>query len=243
VRGAFTGAQGERRGLFEIADGGTLFLDEVGEMSPAMQVRLLRVLQEGEFRRVGGEKQLKVDVRVLVASNRDLGRMVEEGRFREDLYYRLNVVRVVLPALRERAADIPLLVEHFLAQRPGAQGITRRALDRLMAYAWPGNVRQLENEIARAGSMADGPIDLDDLSPQVQAGTDAAAVDGPEPLDLHARVERLERGLLTEALSRSGGNQSEAARLLGLSRFGLQKKLRRYRMRAAPVKPARAKRR
>jgi transcriptional regulator with GAF, ATPase, and Fis domain len=231
VRGAFTGAQGERRGLFEIADGGTLFLDEVGEMSPAMQVRLLRVLQEGEFRRVGGEKLQKVDVRVVVASNRELGRMVEEGKFREDLFYRLNVVRVALPPLRERADDIPLLVEHFLSGRKH-KGVTRRALERLARYRWPGNVRQLENELARAVSLADGPIDVGDLSPAVQAGTDAAEVDGPEPLDLRRRVERLERGLLEEALQRSAGNQSEAARLLGLSRFGLQKKLRRYRMRA-----------
>ncbi len=231
VRGAFTGAQGERRGLFEIADHGTLFLDEVGEMSPAMQVRLLRVLQEGEFRRVGGEKVLKVDVRVVVASNRDLSRLVEEGRFREDLFYRLNVVRVALPPLRERAADIPLLVQHFLAAHPG-RGITRRALDRLAGYRWPGNVRQLENEIARATSLADGAIDVGDLSPAVQAGTDEAAVLGDERLDLHARVERLERALLEEALARTAGNQSEAARLLGLSRFGLQKKLRRYHLKA-----------
>ncbi|MEO6955032.1 MAG: sigma 54-interacting transcriptional regulator [Polyangia bacterium] len=228
VRGAFTGAQGERRGLFEIADGGTLFLDEVGEMSPAMQVRLLRVLQEGEFRRVGGEKVLKVDVRVLVASNQDLARMVEQGRFREDLFYRLNVVRVGLPPLRERAADIPLLVEHFLSRRTDGRGITRRALDRLGRFRWPGNVRQLENELARAASLCDGTIDLADLSPQVQSGLEGSDTDGPEPLDLHGRVEKLERGLVEEALSRSAGNQSQAARLLGLSRFGLQKKMTRY---------------
>lgn len=228
VRGAFTGAQGERRGLFEIADGGTLFLDEVGEMSPGMQVRLLRVLQEGEFRRVGGEKLLKVDVRVLVASNQDLARMVEEGRFREDLFYRLNVVRVGLPPLRERAADIPLLVEHFLSRRADGRGITRRALDRLARFRWPGNVRQLENELARAASLSEGTIDLADLSPQVQSGLEEAVTEGPEPLDLHGRVEHLERGLVEEALSRAAGNQSQAARLLGLSRFGLQKKMTRY---------------
>ncbi len=232
VRGAFTGAQGERRGLFEIADGGTLFLDEVGEMSPGMQVRLLRVLQEGEFRRVGGEKLLKVDVRVLVASNQDLGRMVEAGRFREDLFYRLNVVRVGLPPLRERAADIPLLVEHFLARRADGRGITRRALDRLVRFRGPGNVRQLENELARAASLCDGAIDLADLSPQVQSGLEEAETAAPEALDLHARVEQLERTLVEEALNRSAGNQSQAARLLGLSRFGLQKKMARYGMRA-----------
>jgi transcriptional regulator with GAF, ATPase, and Fis domain len=233
ARGAFTGAQGERRGLFEIADHGTLFLDEVGEMSPAMQVRLLRVLQEGEFRRVGGEKQLKVDVRIIVASNSDLGRLVEQGRFREDLFYRLNVVRVALPALRERLDDISLLVEHFLAQHDGVK-ITRRALDRLRQHRWPGNVRQLENEIARAASLASGTIDLADLSPTALAGSAEAEPVGVDALDLHGRVERLERSLLVEALQRSAGNQSEAARLLGLSRFGLQKKLRRYQL------PARA---
>jgi transcriptional regulator with GAF, ATPase, and Fis domain len=233
VRGAFTGADAERRGLFEVADRGTLFLDEVGEMPASMQVKLLRVLQEGEFRRVGGEKSLKVDVRVLVASNRDLGRLVEEGKFREDLFYRLNVVRVALPPLRERRDDIPLLVEHFLRKfaddhkRPPRR-IARAALHKLVGYRWPGNVRELENEIARGASLGGEVISVEDLSPQVAAGDPAAALESPDDLTLKQRVERLERTLLREALHRSGGNQTQAARLLGLSRFGLQKKLRRY---------------
>ncbi|HXU71521.1 MAG TPA: sigma 54-interacting transcriptional regulator [Polyangia bacterium] len=233
VRGAFTGADAERRGLFEVADGGTLFLDEVGEMPPSMQVKLLRVLQEGELRRVGAERTIKVDVRVLVASNRDLGRLVEEGKFREDLFYRLNVVRVALPPLRERRDDIPLLVEHFLRKfadenkRP-LRRIARAALHKLVGYRWPGNVRELENEIARAASLGGDIIAVEDLSPQVAAGEPEAAVESPDDLTLKHRVERLERTLLREALHRSAGNQTQAARLLGLSRFGLQKKLRRY---------------
>ncbi len=233
VRGAFTGADAERRGLFEVADGGTLFLDEVGEMPASMQVKLLRVLQEGEFRRVGGEKTIKVDVRVLVASNRDLGRLVEEGKFREDLFYRLNVVRVALPPLRERRDDIPLLVEHFLRKfadenkRPPRR-IARAALHKLIGYRWPGNVRELENEIVRAASLGGEVISVEDLSPQVAAGEPEAALESPDDLTLKHRVERLERTLLREALHRAGGNQTQAARLLGLSRFGLQKKMRRY---------------
>jgi transcriptional regulator with GAF, ATPase, and Fis domain len=233
VRGAFTGADADRRGLFEIASGGTLFLDEVGEMPAAMQVKLLRVLQESEFRRVGGEKTIKVDVRVLVASNRDLGRLVEEGRFREDLYYRLNVVRVALPPLRERRDDIPLLVEHFLNKfadenkRPRRR-IARVALHKLVGYRWPGNVRELENEVVRAASLGGEVITVEDLSPQVASGEPEAALDSPDDLSLKRRVERLERTLLREALHRADGNQTQAARTLGLSRFGLQKKLRRY---------------
>ncbi len=233
VRGAFTGADAERRGLFEVADGGTLFLDEVGEMPASMQVKLLRVLQEGEFRRVGGERTIKVDVRVLVASNRDLGRLVEEGKFREDLFYRLNVVRVALPPLRERRDDIPLLVEHFLRtfaeenKRPPRR-IARAALHKLVGYRWPGNVRELENEIVRAASLGGDIIAVEDLSPQVAAGEPEAALESPDDLTLKRRVERLERTLLREALHRASGNQTQAARLLGLSRFGLQKKLRRY---------------
>ncbi|HEY2747336.1 MAG TPA: sigma 54-interacting transcriptional regulator, partial [Polyangia bacterium] len=233
VRGAFTGADAERRGLFEVADGGTLFLDEVGEMPAAMQVKLLRVLQEGELRRVGAERTIRVDVRVLVASNRDLGRLVEEGKFREDLFYRLNVVRVALPPLRERRDDIALLVEHFLRKfaeenkRPPRR-IARAALHKLVGYRWPGNVRELENEIVRAASLGGDVIAVEDLSPQVAAGEPEAALESPDDLGLKQRVERLERTLLREALHRAAGNQTQAARLLGLSRFGLQKKLRRY---------------
>jgi transcriptional regulator with GAF, ATPase, and Fis domain/tetratricopeptide (TPR) repeat protein len=228
VRGAFTGADAERRGLFEVANGGTLFLDEVGEMPPAMQAKLLRVLTTGEIRRVGGERTLKVDVRLLVASNRDLERMVEEGRFREDLFYRLNVVRVALPPLRERRDDIPLLVEHFLRKQPGKpKKISRAALAKLVGYRWPGNVRELENEVQRAAALGGEVIGLEDLSPAVASGEPEAALDSDD-LGLKPRVERLERSLLREALARADGNQSQAARLLGLSRFGLQKKLRRY---------------
>src|SRR5262249_46792863 len=148
---------------------GTLFLDEVGEMSPAMQVKLLRVLTTGEFRRVGGERTHKVDVRLVVASNRDLGKMVEEHSFREDLFYRLNVIRVALPPLRERRDDIPLLVEHFLRKHSSALGtparrIERAALQRLMAYRWPGNVRELENEILRASALGGEVLRLGDIS-------------------------------------------------------------------------------
>ncbi|HUS63006.1 MAG TPA: sigma 54-interacting transcriptional regulator [Kofleriaceae bacterium] len=235
VRGAFTGADAERRGLFEVASGGTLFLDEVGEMPASMQVKLLRVLQSGEFRRVGGERTLKVDVRVLVASNRDLQQMVDEGQFREDLFYRLNVVRVALPPLRERRDDVPLLVEHFLAKHAEASGqpprrIARAALQKLVGYRWPGNVRELENEILRAAALGGETLTVADLSPQVSAGEPEAAFDSPNDLALKKRVERLERTLLREALSRADGNQSQAARLLGLSRYGLQKKLKRYRL-------------
>src|SRR5262249_10239740 len=153
VRGAFTGADHDTRGLFEVADGGTLFLDEIGEMSPAMQGKLLRVLQEGEFRRVGSERTRKVDVRIVAATNRDLGRMVEEGKFRQDLYFRFNVARITMPALRERREDIPLIVDHFLAERARAEGrpaskpLDPAARARLVAHRWPGNVRELENEI------------------------------------------------------------------------------------------------
>jgi transcriptional regulator with GAF, ATPase, and Fis domain len=228
VRGAFTGADRDRRGLFEVADGGTLFLDEVGEMSPGMQTKLLRVLQEGELRRVGGDQVIRVDVRILAASNQRLDDLVAERRFRQDLYYRLNVLSVTLPPLRERVGDIPLLVDHFVrkhsADRP--RRIARPALERLMVYAWPGNVRELENELQRALALGGDVIGEADLSAPVRgAGPTAMA---PDDLDLRARVEHLERELLERALERTRGNQTKAAQLLGLSRFGLLKKLRRY---------------
>ncbi len=239
TRGAFTGAEHDTKGLFEIADSGTLFLDEVGEMSPAMQGKLLRVLQEGELRRVGSERTRKVDVRIVTATNRDLARMVDEGKFRRDLYFRLNVAAIALPPLRDRREDIPLMVEHFLAKaaksaapagRP-VKPIDPDALARLCAYRWPGNVRELENELTRADAFSAARITAADLSPHVAAAGDpgAVAIEDPDSLLLKPRVERLERSLLREALGRAANNQTRAAELLGLSRFGLQKKLKRYR--------------
>jgi transcriptional regulator with GAF, ATPase, and Fis domain len=236
ARGAFTGADHDTRGLFEIADGGTLFLDEVGEMSPAMQGKLLRVLQEGEIRRVGAERTRKVDVRIVAATNRDLARMVEEGKFRRDLFFRLNVAGISLPPLRDRRDDIPLMVEHFLAKlaardgRPTPKPIDPAALARLAAYRWPGNVRELENEVTRAEALSGARITAADLAPRIGAADDAGGVptEDQDNLVLKPRVERLERSLVREALGRSGNNQTKAAELLGLSRFGLQKKLKRY---------------
>jgi transcriptional regulator with GAF, ATPase, and Fis domain len=235
VRGAFTGAERESRGLFAIANGGTLFLDEVGEMSPAMQGKLLRVLQDGEFHRVGGERAEKVDVRVLVATNKNLTDMVESGKFRKDLFYRLSVVRLHLPPLRERREDIPLLLRHFLEKATQPAGASAKTIDpaalaKLCRYNWPGNVRELENEIARAGAFAGSDIGVADLSPHIQTGQDPSETlrNEPDSLRLKHRVERLERQLIREAMTRSQGNQTKASTLLGLSRFGLQKKLRRY---------------
>jgi transcriptional regulator with GAF, ATPase, and Fis domain/tetratricopeptide (TPR) repeat protein len=235
VRGAFTGADRDSRGLFAVANGGTLFLDEVAEMSPAMQGKLLRVLQDGEYHRVGAERSEKVDVRIVVATNKDLSQMVEEGKFRKDLFYRLSVVRIHLPPLRERREDIPLLLRHFLdkaAQGAGTspKGIEPAAVEKLCLYGWPGNVRELENEIARAGAFANNSIGVADLSPHIQSGQDAveSTRGDADSLKLRNRVERLERQLIRDAMTRSQGNQTKAAGLLGLSRFGLQKKLRRY---------------
>ena len=239
VRGAFTGADRDARGLFAVANGGTLFLDEVAEMSPAMQGKLLRVLQDGEYHRVGSEKSERADVRVVVATNKNLAQMVEDAKFRKDLFYRLSVVRIHLPPLRERREDIPLLLRHFLdkatqSSQATAKSIDPAAIDKLCSYAWPGNVRELENEIARAGAFASGTICVADLSPHVQSGQDAIETVGADTdnVRLRQRVERLERQLIREAMSRSQGNQTKAAGLLGLSRFGLQKKLRRYSLNA-----------
>jgi transcriptional regulator with GAF, ATPase, and Fis domain/tetratricopeptide (TPR) repeat protein len=230
VRGAFTGASSTRAGLFEIADGGTLFLDEIGEMPLSMQVKLLRVLQEGEIRAVGGERARKVNVRVIGATHRDLQAMVAAGRFREDLLYRINIISVHIPSLRERPEDIPLLVEHFVrkhaegAAKPRAR-VTRAALAKLASFDWPGNVRQLENEIRRALVLSEGPIDVGDLSPDVGRGSSAPRSGGG--LHLRSRIDALEAELVGEALGKTRGNQTKAAQLLGLSRFGLQKMVKR----------------
>jgi transcriptional regulator with GAF, ATPase, and Fis domain len=228
VKGAFTGASSSRAGLFEIADGGTLFLDEIGEMPLSMQAKLLRVLQDGEVRAVGGERTRKVDVRIVAATHRDLSQMVDTGSFRQDLFYRLNVITVRVPSLRERPEDVAALVHHFLVKHGGDRKlkITRAALDKLTAFSWPGNVRQLENEIRRAVVLSPlERIDVTELSADVARG-------GPESTreaghDLRSRVDALEADLLRDALEKTAGNQTRAAQMLGLSRFGLQKMMKR----------------
>jgi DNA-binding NtrC family response regulator len=245
VRGAFTGAVGNRQGRLEQAHRGTVFLDEVGTMSAALQMKLLRVLQEREFERVGDSHTIKVDVRVIAATNSELGRLVAEGHFREDLFYRLNVIPVQLPPLRERKDDVPLLVEHFLekfeaarATRPGAKPserltVVQEGMRRLMAYHWPGNVRQLENAIERAVALTAGrsQIDIGDLPVEVQQAQEAAlsaAVMLPENgVDLTALVANIERELIQRSMERTGGNKGRAARLLNLKRTTLVEKLKR----------------
>jgi len=244
VRGAFTGAIGNRQGRLEQAHKGTLFLDEVGTMSTALQTKLLRVLQEREFERIGDSHTTKVDVRVIAATNSDLAKLVADGQFREDLFYRLNVIPVQLPSLRERKEDIPLLVQHFLEKfrvDGAAPGQTRppltvaqEALRRLMAYAWPGNVRQLENAIERAVAISAGrlQIDVDDLPAEIQQAqepTPPSAVDLPdEGLDLDAFIAQIERSLIERSLERTGGNKGRAAKLLNLKRTTLVEKLKRH---------------
>ena len=226
VRGAFTGAERPRAGLFEVADRGTLFLDEIGEMSLPMQTKLLRVLEDGMIRPVGSERTRKVDVRVIAATHRDLEAMVRARTFREDLFYRLNIITIRIPPLRERTGDVPLIVQHLIAKhRGGPARVTRAAMDRLMRFPWPGNVRQLENEIRRALVLSDGTIDVEQLSPEI-ARSDTAQ---PRELGLNvrARIDAIETDLVREAMDRTHGNQTQAAKLLGLSRFGLQKMIKR----------------
>jgi len=227
VRGAFTGADRSRVGLFEAAEKGTLFLDEVAEMSLGMQAKLLRVLEDGFVRPVGSERGKKLDVRVIVATHRDLEKMVADHRFREDLYYRLNIISLRIPPLRERSADIPLLVRRLGSKHaPGRSvSVSRAAMQRLVAYPWPGNVRQLENEIRRALVLSDGEIDVEHLTPDVGGASNAAMADAG--LNVKKRVDLLEATLVREALNRTRGNQTQAAKLLGLSRFGLQKMIKR----------------
>ena len=234
VRGAFTGAVGARQGRFEQAHKGTLFLDEVGTMSTALQMKLLRALQEREFERVGDNQTIKVDVRVIAATNSDLGKMVSEGAFREDLYYRLNVIPIQLPPLRERRDDIPILVKHFLEKFSAATAtVSQGAMRLLMAYPWPGNVRQLENAVERAVALGAGreTLDVTDLPPEVQTTTQTAVtpfVDFPDGgLNMPAYLAAIEKDLIQRALDRTRGNRNRAADLLGIKRTTLVEKLRR----------------
>jgi transcriptional regulator with PAS, ATPase and Fis domain len=236
VRGAFTGAVGARQGRFEQAHKGTLFLDEVGTMSTALQMKLLRALQEREFERVGDNQTIKVDVRVIAATNSDLARMVAEGTFREDLYYRLHVIPIHLPPLRDRRDDIPVLSQHFLQKfAPGSQmQVSQDAMRALMAYQWPGNVRQLENAVERAVALSAGRqhIEMADLPAEIRATPPAAAmplVDFPEGgVDMPAYLAAVERDLIGRALDRTGGNRNRAAELLRIKRTTLVEKLKRF---------------
>jgi len=242
MRGAFTGAESNKKGLLEVAEKGTIFLDEIGEMSAVMQVKLLRVLQERLFRRVGGLEELPADIRVIAATNQDLTKAVAEGRFREDLYYRINVIPIVLPPLRERREDIPLLTEHFLAKYSEEMGkavgsVSRPAMDLLLRYEWPGNIRELENVIERAVALEATPAVLvESLPPAIRgivprnggAATEALPESG---FDLEAHVKEIERGYIAQALQRAGGVQVKAAELLGMSFRSFRYYVKKYNLR------------
>jgi DNA-binding NtrC family response regulator len=243
ARGAFTGAVSAKRGLFETANGGTMFLDEIGDMGPKMQAQLLRTLQDGEVKPVGGSEPIRVDVRLVCATNKDLDEEVKAGRFREDLYFRINVVTVHLPPLRERREDVPILVAHFLAklarrERRSAAALSPEALKLLNAYGWPGNVRELENAIERAVAVAKGNVVIpSDLPPEVGGGAGTAAAmaaggggQGQGEAGIIAdrpSLGELERRYIQLVLTESGGNKKKAAEKLGIDRRTLYRALER----------------
>ena len=248
MRGAFTGADSNKKGLIEVADRGTVFLDEIGEMNAVMQVKLLRVLQERKFRRVGGLEETQADIRVIAATNQDLAKLVAEGRFREDLFYRINVIGIHLPPLRERREDIPLLAEHFLAKYREQMGksinaISHDALELMQKYEWPGNIRELENMVERAVALEATPSILpDSLPPAVRGDSGRTLPSGgalapiesalpPAGFDLEAHVQEIERGYLAEALKRAGGVQVKAAELLGMSFRSFRYYVKKYNLR------------
>jgi len=242
MRGAFTGADSNKKGLLEVAERGTVFLDEIGEMSAVMQVKLLRVLQERRFRRVGGLEELTADIRVIAATNQDLSKAVAEGRFREDLFYRINVIPIALPPLRERREDIPLLADHFLAKyneqmNKEISGVSREAMDLLLHHDWPGNIRELENALERAVALEATPTILPDSLPAGIRGDAPRAQAAPAEalpesgFDLEAHVKEIERGYIAEALKKAGGVQVKAADLLGMSFRSFRYYVKKYNLR------------
>jgi len=236
MKGAFTGATSNKQGLFEAATGGTIFLDEISATTPALQIKLLRVLQEREFMRVGGTVDIKMDARVIAASNRDLLSEVSKGTFREDLYYRLNVIPIHLPSLRERREDVPLLVEFFLKKFSGEREpkkITPEAMNLLMNQRWPGNVRELENTIERLVIMTpNNTVSLENIPDNmksVPSGSELITTDIPdEGLEMEKLLENIEKNLLQKALEKTGGVKTEAAKLLGLSFRSFRHRLQKY---------------
>ena len=246
-RGAFTSADARRKGRFELADKGTIFLDEIGDISPAMQAKLLRVLQEKRFERVGGHESIDVDIRVVAATNKSLEKEVKESKFREDLFYRLNVIKIDVPPLRDRPEDIPLLITHFLNKyaRPNepAKKVAPEAMDRLLGYRWPGNIRQLENAIERAAVTTVGDtINADNLPSQVigSLGEDRPKFDvdlkHPLPFYLQQATEQIERQYILKALEKSRGNVGRCAELCGLSRRSVSGKISQYGIDKYPFK-------
>ena len=234
VRGAFTGATSNKKGRFALADGGTILLDEIGTLGAALQSKLLRVLQEREFEPLGAERTQKVDVRVIAATNRDLRRMVAEGTFQEDLYYRLSVIPIALPALRERPEDIPLLADHFVrkhAHRTGkrVEGFAEGVVELLTGYDWPGNVRELENTIERAVVLSPGPV-IQPREISMLGAAPAGAAAGLPSLRLHQNIEWVEKESVTRALQRAGGVKKDAAELLGISQRALSYYLSKYKV-------------
>ncbi|MGD8302768.1 MAG: sigma 54-interacting transcriptional regulator, partial [Desulfobacterales bacterium] len=235
VKGAFTGAIADKKGLFEMANGGTVFLDEISDMPLSMQTKLLRVLQENQIRPVGGSRYRKVDFRLISSSNRDLLEQVKEGKFREDLFYRVQIFPIVIPPLRERIEDLPLLAAHFLEtraarlDRPLAQ-LTPAALETLMQHDWPGNVRELENEIERALTLAGNNTEItpEYLSERIKMDSDISGARDAKAATLKEATARVERQMVFDALRKTGGNRSQAARELGLTRQGLLNKIARY---------------
>jgi two-component system, NtrC family, response regulator PilR len=242
MRGSFTGADANKKGLLEVAEKGTIFLDEIGEMSAVMQVKLLRVLQERRFRRVGGLEELTADIRVIAATNQDLTKAVAEGRFREDLFYRINVIPIALPPLRERREDIPLLADHFLGKyneqmNKEISGVSREAMDLLLHHDWPGNIRELENALERAVALEATPTILPDSLPAGIRGDAPRAQAAPAEalpesgFDLEAHVKEIERGYIAEALKKAGGVQVKAADLLGMSFRSFRYYVKKYNLR------------
>ena len=230
TKGSFTGASTDKKGLFRSVAGGTLFLDEVGEMPQSLQVKLLRALQEHEVTPVGASVPVGFDARIIAATNRNIETEVNEGRFREDLFYRLNVIEIVLPPLRERREDIPLLVKHFASKSARAQNIGEKrlspnALSALIGYGWPGNVRELEHVIERATILSDDEIDIDSLPPKVQASVGAAVIVNK---NTERTLEEVEKRYVFEVLSEAGDDKVEAARILGIDLSTLYRKLKRY---------------
>lgn len=238
-KGAFTGAVTRKVGKFEIANGGTIFLDEIGDMPLNLQAKILRVLQEREFDRVGGTRPIKVDVRFIAATNQNLDEMVKNGRFREDLFFRLNVFSLALPPLRERKEDIPLLVERFLQNAPKPSSIGATTLQLLMGYAWPGNIRELQNVMERAAVMADDMIDVDHLPDAITKGISTQLLNTSDKKDKQSiddQMHEIERAYIMEALRKTGGVQVRAAELLGINQRSLWHRIKKYEIDVTSIK-------